>query len=65
MIDSGDKAALTNIELKLVEIALKKNPKSYVAWQHRKWLLVNGEVDLQNELKLCKIFLSLDARNCK
>jgi geranylgeranyl transferase type-2 subunit alpha len=58
-------AALSKVELDLVEKALKRNPKSYVAWHHRKWTIDNGNVDLSRELQLCNQFLSMDSRNCK
>mmetsp|Transcript_10169 Transcript_10169/g.20685 ORF Transcript_10169/g.20685 Transcript_10169/m.20685 type:complete len:424 (+) Transcript_10169:183-1454(+) len=76
------KAALVQQELRLIEAALQKNPKSYATWQHRKWLVAlcheihrreqqreapGGTVaplcDLQNELALCTLLLSLDERN--
>jgi geranylgeranyl transferase type-2 subunit alpha len=53
------------VELRLVEKALKKNPKSYVAWYHREWVVDHGKVDLEHELGLCNQFLALDSRNCK
>ena len=39
-------------ELKLTESALRKNPKSYATWHHRKWLVDQGLVPLDKELQL-------------
>lgn len=39
-------------ELKLTETAIRKNPKSYAAWHHRKWLVDLGVAPLDNELQL-------------
>ena len=55
---------LARDELKLVEVALQKNPKSYAAWQHRKWIISHKKlVDLDQELHLCNLLLSVDERN--
>jgi hypothetical protein len=53
-------------ELRLVERALRRNPKSYGAWQHRKWVLRTqgpARADLPRELALCAQLLALDERN--
>jgi len=57
-------------ELKLSEIGIKSNPKSYGAWYHRKWVLekANAEENYKNkifstEIKLCEKLLLLDNRN--
>eukprot|EP00238_Polyblepharides_amylifera_P012522 CAMPEP_0196584788 /NCGR_PEP_ID=MMETSP1081-20130531/48475_1 /TAXON_ID=36882 /ORGANISM="Pyramimonas amylifera, Strain CCMP720" /LENGTH=459 /DNA_ID=CAMNT_0041906131 /DNA_START=56 /DNA_END=1435 /DNA_ORIENTATION=+ len=55
--------ALLDAELALVERALHKNPKSYGAWHHRKWVVAQGQSDLQRELVLCGRLLDLDCRN--
>ena len=38
-------------ELKVTEIALMENPKSYSAWNHRLWIVQKGLVPLDEELK--------------
>lgn len=51
-------------ELEVTESALRKNPKSYVAWHHRRWALEKSpSTDWNKELELCTKFLSMDARN--
>jgi len=56
-------------ELGFIEITLRKNPKSYCSWYHRKWLTnyLPKQTDLQihfkRELKLCSILLDADQRN--
>ena len=52
-------------ELSLTENALlKRNPKSYYAWHHRKWVLANGGLEnLEKELLLTEQFLEADERN--
>ena len=72
-VDGGDggegggesREDLVRAELKLIEVALQKNPKSYCTWQHRRWLVSHpaGLVDLDRELALCDLLLSADARN--
>eukprot|EP00730_Choanoeca_flexa_P000180 TRINITY_DN10083_c0_g1_i2.p1 TRINITY_DN10083_c0_g1~~TRINITY_DN10083_c0_g1_i2.p1 ORF type:complete len:512 (+),score=104.29 TRINITY_DN10083_c0_g1_i2:71-1606(+) len=51
-------------ELEFATACLQKNPKSYGAWHHRRWVLsVHPEPLLEHELGLCTKFLSLDERN--
>lgn len=50
-------------ELKVAESALRKNPKSYGAWYHRKWVLRKIDSYVDKELELLDKFLSLDSRN--
>ncbi|KAJ1260413.1 hypothetical protein BS78_10G230200 [Paspalum vaginatum] len=52
-------------ELRMVEVALRQNPKSYGAWYHRKWLLNQKltPVDFKRELGLLDKLLKVDARN--
>ena len=47
-----------------VEVALHKNPKSYGAWHHRKWMgLAKGLTNTELEFKLIGQLLKLDERN--
>lgn len=48
-----------------VEMALRRNPKSYGAWYHRKWVLNRGlaPVDFEREFQLLDQLLKADARN--
>ncbi|XP_066369826.1 geranylgeranyl transferase type-2 subunit alpha 1-like isoform X2 [Miscanthus floridulus] len=52
-------------ELRVVEVALRQNPKSYGAWYHRKWLLNQklAPVDFKREFGLLDKLLKVDARN--
>jgi len=52
-------------ELRVVEVALRQNPKSYGAWYHRKWLLSQklAPVDFKREFGLLDKLLKMDARN--
>ncbi|KAL6873789.1 hypothetical protein ACP4OV_013871 [Aristida adscensionis] len=52
-------------ELRVVEVALRQNPKSYGAWYHRKWLLNQklAPVDFKREFGLLDRLLKVDARN--
>ncbi|OVA01846.1 Leucine-rich repeat [Macleaya cordata] len=50
-------------ELRIVEIALRRNFKSYGAWHHRKWVLSKGLSSLDHEFKLLDKFQKADARN--
>lgn len=72
--DSDDEAALKAMIKKELDFnvgTIKRNPKSYFAWYHRRWLLqeaaaskLQHPVDPTHELALCTILLSLDQRNC-
>ena len=39
-------------ELALSERALRKNPKSYASWHHRRWVIEKGLTPLERELQL-------------
>jgi geranylgeranyl transferase type-2 subunit alpha len=39
-------------ELALTKKALAVNPKSYATWHHRRWTVVTGGANLENELVL-------------
>lgn len=64
---------LLSNEMTLTDVALKKNPKSYSCWHHRRWCLLKAEalklntklaqLTFENEMKLCNVYLDLDARN--
>jgi geranylgeranyl transferase type-2 subunit alpha len=56
-------AALRAEELRLTLAAIGRQPKSYAAWYHRKWVLARGHCDLAAELALCAQFLAMDERN--
>lgn len=40
-----------------------RNPKSYSAWHHRKWVLGYGLSSLEAELVLVEMLLDMDSRN--
>ena len=73
--DNNSDAFEIETERVMTTACLKRNPKAYAAWFHRKWSLRyylnleknNGWKDsndiLQEELELCSYFLKLDERN--
>ncbi|KAJ1421312.1 Protein prenyltransferase, alpha subunit [Sesbania bispinosa] len=61
--DPNSLKSLLDEELKVVESALRKNFKSYSAWQHRKWVLSKGHSSIDNELRLLHAFQKADPRN--
>mmetsp|Transcript_7578 Transcript_7578/g.19436 ORF Transcript_7578/g.19436 Transcript_7578/m.19436 type:complete len:376 (+) Transcript_7578:94-1221(+) len=62
--DAAEGKELAQQELKLIQTALQKNPKSYCTWQHRKWIVAHKHlVDLEDELRLCDLLLTVDDRN--
>lgn len=53
-------------ELRLIELifTIPKHSKSSVAWYHRQWIFTKyNNVDIKNELKLCKLTSNLYPRN--
>lgn len=51
-------------ELKIAERVVRKNPKCYWAWHHRRWCAEKLETfDYNHELELCDLFLEADNRN--
>ena len=53
-------------ELAFNVAAIKANPKSYVTWQHRRWLLQRFDYKdaVAGELALLEKLLIQDCRNC-
>ena len=63
---SGKESSATTVrdtELQLTVEGITKNPKSYPAWSHRKWIIERFECDYEHEMKLCSDLLNLDQRN--
>ncbi|KAK9082490.1 hypothetical protein Syun_031693 [Stephania yunnanensis] len=55
--------AILDEELKVVENALRRNFKSYGAWEHRKWVLRKEYSSVDQELRLLDQFQKADSRN--
>ena len=62
-LSGGVGESLLEAELSLTADCIKKNPKSYGAWYHRKWLTTHFEFNVERELELCELLLSADQRN--
>lgn len=62
-IPSSIGSAIRDKELELTADGIRKNPKSYPAWHHRKWIIERFDVDFDAELELCRMFLKEDQRN--
>ncbi|CEP03270.1 Geranylgeranyl transferase type-2 subunit alpha [Plasmodiophora brassicae] len=60
---SCDVAELLADELNVVGRAIQRNPKSYVSWHHRLWVVQRGGSDILKEIDLTSQFLMADARN--
>lgn len=50
-------------ELALTQKALMRNPKSYSAWHHRRWVVRRRLTSLEAEVKLVEALLDADDRN--
>ncbi|GAA6020665.1 hypothetical protein JCM8202_004533 [Rhodotorula sphaerocarpa] len=51
-------------DLQLTNIALRRNPKNYSVWEHRKWVLdTMPQADWSQELALVEAYLQKDGRN--
>lgn len=61
--DEAAHKKLAEEELRLVEKALRNNPKSYGAWHHRKWIVSKGLTPVKREFELLAMLLGLDNRN--
>ncbi|XP_057975886.1 geranylgeranyl transferase type-2 subunit alpha 1 [Malania oleifera] len=55
--------SILDVELKVVESALRQNFKSYGPWHHRKWVLNKGHASIDRELRLLDQFQKADSRN--
>lgn len=63
--DVAAKQALLSADLPLTIESLKRNPKNYSVWEHRKWLLETmPEADWTAEFGMVNLYLRMDARNC-
>lgn len=53
-------------DLDLTSQCLRRNPKEYAVWEHRKWVLKTmPDPDWRLELKTVEALLERDARNCE
>ena len=53
------------MEMEVSEAALRRNPKSYLAWFHRRWIITSTHplLPLAREYRLLTSLLQLDSRN--
>ena len=64
-IDDEARQRLLEQDLDLTAQCLKRNPKEYAVWEHRKWVLKTmPDPDWRYELKTVEAMLERDARNC-
>ena len=76
VLGDAEFSALVAAQLALTVAAISRNPKSYPAWNHRRWLVENFHsgrggsagggaplIPLQGELALCAELLAKDERN--
>lgn len=57
---------LLHKELKLLQVCLHANPKSYGVWNQRRFVMkMMKNPNWVEELQLCNLFLQYDERNCK
>ncbi|PON89841.1 LRR domain containing protein [Trema orientale] len=61
--DHDSAKSVLDEELRVVEIALRQNFKSYGAWYHRKWVLSKGHSSIDHELRLLDQLQKADSRN--
>ncbi|KAI3820230.1 hypothetical protein L1987_07774 [Smallanthus sonchifolius] len=61
--DADHIKSIIDEELRVVENALRKNFKSYGAWNHRKWVISKGNSSTERELRLLNLFQKQDTRN--
>ncbi|CAL5430530.1 unnamed protein product [Camellia sinensis] len=62
-IDPDSIKSIYSEELRVTELALAKNYRSYGAWYHRKWVLSKGHSSVDQKLQLLGVFLKKDSRN--
>ena len=61
----SDAERLAEVEMQVTEAALGRNPKSYMAWHHRQWVLSRARhcLPLARELQLLERLFQADERN--
>ncbi|PVU91841.1 hypothetical protein BB561_004191 [Smittium simulii] len=64
LMSDNEKQAKLEQELEFINIAIKKNIKSYWMWNHRQWILTTmPSPDWQKEAQLVDLLLHIDATN--
>ncbi len=62
----ADKQTCCQDEMSFTESCLRRQPKSYWVWNHRRWVLETMPVaNWDGEIALLDMMLQLDSRNCK